>query len=207
MLVPAAALGLLVVAAVAVALLASGGGDEATQPHVTIPPANLTVNPSFERNESGWDVFESSIARESAADAPDGDHVARVTLTGAPGEYSIDDFPETVSASRRDRFYTASAWVKATGANDGEPICISLREGLDDGQEVPFTAALVRMSAGEYREVRVTHRAIASGETIGVHVFRAGRGVSEGEAFLVDAITLTERAGTDPAGPAPECDV
>jgi hypothetical protein len=62
------------------------------------------------------------------------------------------------------------------------------------------------MSAGEYKEVRVTHRATADGETIGVHVFRAGRGVSQGEAFLVDAITLSERAGTDPGGPAPECD-
>ena len=206
LLIPAAMTGLLVVAVV-VALLASAGGDDGGQADVTIPAANLTVNPSFERDKQGWDFFESRIARETASDAPDGENVARVTLTGAPGEYSIDDFPETVSSSRQGRFYTASAWVKATPANDGEPICISLREGLDDdGREDPFTAASVRMSADEYREVRVTHRATASDETIGVHVFRAGGGVSEGEAFLVDAITLAERPGTDPGGPAPECD-
>jgi serine/threonine protein kinase len=200
------AIAALLVAAIAVAVIVSGGGDEGAQANVAIPAANQTVNPSFERNKSGWDFFESRIDREEAADAPHGDHVARVTLTGASGEYSIDDFPETVSSSREGRFYTASAWVKGTDANDGEAICISLREGLDDdGREHPFTATSVRLAAGEYRELRVTHRATASGESIGVHVFRAGRG--EGEAFLVDAITLTEGAGTDPAGPAPECDV
>jgi serine/threonine protein kinase len=205
LLVPAAIAALLV-AAVAVAVLATGG-DDGTQPEVAIPADNLTVNPSFERNKRGWDKFESTIAREEASDAPHGDYVARVTLTGALGEYSIDDFPETVSSSRQGRFYTASAWVRGTDANAGKPVCISLREGLDDdGVEDPFTAASVKMSADEYREVRVTHRATADGETIGVHVFRAGRGVTEGEAFLVDAITLAERAGTDPAGPAPECD-
>jgi serine/threonine protein kinase len=206
LLVPAAIAALLFVAA-AVAVVASGGGDDDAEADVTIPAANQTVNPSFERGKSGWDRFESRIDREEASDAPNGEYVARVTLTGAPGEYSIDDFPETVSSSRQGRFYTASAWVKGTDANDGEAICISLREGLDDGGDVPFTAALTRLSAGEYREVRVTHRATASDETIGVHVFRAGRGMTEGEAFLVDAISLTEGAGTDPAGPAPECDV
>jgi serine/threonine protein kinase len=202
-----AAVAILLIAAVAVVLLATGG-DDSDGPTATIPADNQTVNPSFERNMAGWDFFHSRIEREAAEDAPDGDHVARVTLTGAPGEYSIDDFPETVSSSRQGRFYTATAWVKATELNDGEPICISLREGLDDGgPEDPFTATLVAMSAGEYKEVRVTHRATASGESIGVHVFRAGRGVSEGEAFLVDAITLSERAGTDASGSAPDCDV
>ena len=93
-----------------------------------MPAGNLTSNPSFERGLSGWDFFQSDLAREQATDAPDGENVARVTLLGKPGEYSIDDFPETVSSSRAGRTYTATAWVKATDANDGERICISLRE-------------------------------------------------------------------------------
>jgi hypothetical protein len=64
----------------------------------------------------------------------------------------------------------------------------------------------VTASAGEYRQVRVTHRADESGKTIGVHVFRAGPGVSEGEAFLVDGIVLTE-GGAAAAKGAAECDV
>jgi serine/threonine-protein kinase len=206
-----------VLAAAAVALLAciavlavalgggDGGGDDGGSA-ATIPDGNLTGNPSFEENTEGWDFFESSITREQASDAPFGDHVARVTLTGQPGEYSIDDDPETVSSSRAGTTYTASAWVKATPANDGKPICISLREGLEESDGAgPFTAASVTASAGEYQQVRVSHRAAESGKSIGVHVFRAGAGMSEGEAFLVDGIALTEGGGAA-AQSAAECD-
>jgi serine/threonine-protein kinase len=199
----------ILLAAVVVAVLAlAGGGDGGDEGSVAVVPAdNLTSNPSFERGLSGWDFFQSELAREPAGDAPDGENVARVTLQGEPGEYSIDDFPETVSASQAGRVYTASAWVKATEANGGEPICISLREGLEGGgPDFPFSDASVEAVAGEYRKVTVVHRAEASGKRIGVHVFRSGRGVGEGEAFLVDAITLTEGADEGAGGGRqPEC--
>ena len=181
----------------AIAVVAGGGGDEGAT--AAIAKGNLTTNPSFERNTSGWDVSRSDIAGEQASDAPDGEKVARVNLAGSPGEYSIDDFPETVSSSRKGGLYTASAWVKATEANDGAKICITLREGPADGDAVrPSSTASVKASADGYREVQVTHRASAGGKAIGVHVFRSGPGVAEGEAFLVDAISLTQgaRAGT-----------
>lgn len=189
----------------ALALVVSGGDDE--DPTGAIPEANLTSNPSFERDTSEWDVFESEIVREKAADAPEGENVARVTLVGSPGEYSIDDSPETVTYSRKGRFYTASAWVKATEATDGERICISLREGLEDGDEdFPFSDSSVRASASEYREVRVTHRASAEDLSIGVHVYPEGSDVDEGEAFLVDAITLTQEARGQASGQQAECE-
>jgi hypothetical protein len=203
-----------VAAVVAVALLACGvalalalaGGDDKDGPAAaSIPAGNLVPNPSFEENTSGWDVFQSRTSREQAPDAPDGEHVARVALVESPGEYSIDDEPETVSSSREGRVYTATAWVKATEANDGESVCISLRQGSPDSGV--FTAASVKASAGEYRQVRVSHRASADGETIGVHVFRGGPTVREGEAFLVDAITLAEDAGPGAGRSSPECDV
>jgi hypothetical protein len=55
----------------------------------------------------------------------------------------------------------------------------------------------------------VAYRAEADGETIGVHVYRAGSGVTEGESFLVDAIAITEeRGGGSGGGPvSAECDV
>jgi serine/threonine protein kinase len=205
LLVPAVAAALVAVAVAAVAVLATGGDDEDGF-EVAIPAANLTANPSFEQDTSGWDVFESRITRERASDAPEGETVARVTLTGAPGEYSIDDDPETVRSAGEGNSYTASAWVKATEATDGEEICISLREGLDDDEDTnPFAAASVRASAQEYREVQVRYRAATTGRSIGVHVFRAGGGMAKGEAFLVDAVVITEGAGNS-TGRSPECD-
>jgi serine/threonine protein kinase len=213
---PIAAAAIALVAVAVVAVLASGGsggddddqaGDSAGgQPAAgAIPAGNLTDNPSFESDTSGWGVFNSELAREPASDAPDGRNVVRVSLVGSPDEYTIDDEPETVSSSQEGVVYTASAWVKATEATDGETICISLREGLEDGGEVPFSAASVEASAAEYREVRVSHRATASGKTIGVHVFPAVSGVEQGESFLADAIAITE--GGDGSGGQPtSCD-
>ena len=200
-----AAAALALVGAVAIALIVTGGGDDETAA-AAIPEGNLTSNPSFERTSSGWDFFRSDLAREQASDAPDGENVARVTLSGSSGEYSIDDDPETVKSSQKGRYYTASAWVKATEATDGARICISLREGLEDGDDdFPFAQSSVTASADEYREVRVTHRASAGGKGIGVHVFRAGQGVSEGESFLVDAIAITESASGSSTGRSEEC--
>ena len=181
-----------------------GGGESASSP---IPAGNLTTNPSFEGDTDGWDFFESDIASVPAADAPDGKRVARVTWSGSPGEYSIDDDPETVSASKAGRIYTATAWVKASDLNDGKPICISLREGLENGGDFPFSAGIVNATTSEYRELRVTHRAEADGEMIGVHVFRAGSDMSQGEFFLVDAIAITESAAGAPGASISECDV
>jgi serine/threonine protein kinase len=213
-LVAAAALAL--VAAGIVAVVASGGGDggssggddggSPSEVAAVIPDGNLTSNPSFESDTSGWDVFNSEIVRERASDAPDGENVARVSLVGPPDEYTIDDSPETVSSSREGAFYTASAWVKATEGTDGATICISLREGLEEGGDVPFSASSVEASADEYREVRVTHRASASGRTIGVHIFPEVADVQEGETFLVDAISLTEDAGGRSAGRPTSCE-
>ena len=109
-------------------------------------------------------------------------------------------------SSRRGRSYTANAWVKATETTDGERVCISIREGLEDATDgFPFSDASIRVSADEYRELRVTHRAEAGGKTIGVHVFRAGPGVDD-EAFLVDAIAVTESAGGRGGGRTAACE-
>jgi hypothetical protein len=184
----------------------AGAGGTGRQAASVIPAGNLTSNASFEEDTSSWDVSESEIAREPASDAPDGANVVRVTLTGPPGDYSIDDDPDTVSSSRSGRIYTASAWVKATAATDDKQICISIRERPQEGGDTfEFSTAAVTASSSEYRELRVMHRASTTDSRIGVHVFRLGSDASEGEAFLVDAITLTEGGGD--GGPAgAECD-
>ena len=201
-LIPALVLGVACIAALALIL---GGGDDEEGVADPIPAGNLTENPSFEQNTAAWDVFRSDLAREEAADAPDGDYVVRVTLAASPGEYSIDDDPETVRSSRQGQLYTASAWVKATSSTEGQWVCLSLREGLEDGdEEFPFSQAAVRATASEYRQVVVTHRAEESGKAIGVHVFRQGDSVREDDAFIVDALTVVPAPA--PAGEkSPEC--
>ena len=83
LLVGAAAVALL--AAVALALVLAGGDDDKGRA-AAVPAGNLTSNASFEESTSGWDVSQSEIAREPASDAPDGDHVTRVTAAGAAGD-------------------------------------------------------------------------------------------------------------------------
>ncbi len=115
-----------------------------------------------------------------------------MTLAAAPGEYSIDDDPETVSSSEKGRAYVATAWIKATTATDGQRVCISLRESppARDSDYVGFASASTEASASEYRKVRVAYVAKASHHRIGAHVFRYPPGVHEREAFLVDAIAI-----------------
>jgi serine/threonine protein kinase len=212
--IAAAAIALVAVAIVAVLATGGGDGDDGEEPAgdsagepaaAAIPAGNLTDNPSFESDTAGWGVFNSELAREQASDAPDGRYVVRVSLVGSPDEYTIDDEPETVSSSQEGVVYTASAWVRATEATDGDTICISLREGLEDGGEVPFSAASAEASADEYRELRVSHRATASGETIGVHVFPAVSDVEQGDSFFADAIAITEE-GDASSGQPTSCD-
>jgi serine/threonine-protein kinase len=214
LLFPGIALAVLV-AGVAIALVAGGGGDGGgggDSPTgegdggggggggtAVIPAGNLTSNPSFESDTSGWDFSGSSIASEPADDAPDGERVVRVTQEGASTDYSIDDDPDTVDSSSAGTPYTATAWVKATESTDGAPLCISIRERPENGGgDFPLASASVTASANEWREVSVTHQAEASGMRIDVHVFRVG-GDGEGEEFLADAITLTENG--EPADP------
>ncbi len=193
----AAVVGVVALAAGGVVALVAGGDEEpgagVSRRSAVIPASNLMSNPSFESGTSGWDSFRSEIARVPATDAPDGGHVARVTLAGSSGEYAIDDDPDTVGASVRGRSYAAVAWVRATPSTEGEPVCIAIRERQAESDESEgFAAASVTATAAEYRPVRVRHIADGDGNRVDVHLFRGARDTGEGDAFLVDAITMTE---------------
>ncbi len=178
-----------------------GGGSAATQT-ATIPEANVTANPSFESDLANWDSFNIDLERVTADDAPDGSHVARVSLSGSGTEYAIDDSPDSVESSTKGNTYSAVAWVKATESTDGKPVCISIRERSAGGELAGRASGGVTVNAGEYQPVRVRHVAAADGNRIDVHVLRQGDGVEAGEVFLVDAISLIDGAGEDAS---PEC--
>ena len=188
------------VAVIVLVLLGMRDGDVAEE-RSAMPAGNLTSNPSFEDDTSGWDIFNSQIAREAAKDAPDGENVVRVKLTGSgEKEYSIDDDPDTVQSSVRGRSYSALAWVKATAGNDDKPICIAISEHDGDDRSVGYAAGSVKADAGTYRPVRVSHVAKDNGNTIDVFVFRASPELEAGDAFLVDAISMTEGSGDTSPG-------
>lgn len=204
-------------AAVAVvAIIALGGGSSSSSISGTssaagtttavnaadkIPAGNLTSNPSFEQDTSGWDTFQSRLSREQAADAPDGQQIVRVTATQPTGESSIDDDPDTVQDSVAGRPYTAAAWVKATEATDGQLACLGVREFAPGDKLLADAYAGLKMSTSSYREIRVNYVAHGTSDKIDVHVFTTRPRGSAGDSFLADAISLAPRAGESSADP------
>ncbi len=190
----------LVLVAVVAGVLATSGDDpeQAAAPSRTdvMPPDNVMSNPSFEQNMDGWGPFQATLAREAADDAPDGEYVARVTLDGEPEEYSIDDDPDVLErGTKANTEYVAGAWVKATPETDGRPVCIAIRDWTGGRPPDTYTGQAegsVIASAGEYRKVEVRYVAPQDGNTIDVHVYRYPGEMEPNEAFLVDAITVTE---------------
>jgi serine/threonine protein kinase len=216
---------LVAAAAVAGSVALSGGGDggkgkgdtakstkssantadaDSSQARADIPSDNLTSNPSFEDDLSGWDQFNSKLSRVDAAHAPDGTHVAHVALTGSETEYAIDDSPDSVESSQKDATYSAVAWVKGGESTAGKPVCISIRERSKDGGSTEgISATQVVTDADSYQPVRVTYVAKTDGSRIDVHVFRRGSDVQSGDDFFVDAITLAAGAGEE----SPTCEL
>jgi hypothetical protein len=156
-----------------------------------IPAGNLVKNPSFEQGTANWDMNDSNLSTEPAADAPDRHHVVRVAATQPSGTWAIDNTPAPIE-SVAGRHYTASAWVKGTDSSDGTIACLTVRERSGDtvlGRAVAGTP----LSVNSYRPVRVPYVARGSGHRIDVYVFadHSDNGAA-GDAFLADALTLSE---------------
>lgn len=83
------------------------------QAQVSIPPGNLTANPSFETNLNGWEVStNASMARVNNSGAPLGQWAARLTLNSGTSSYSIGDLNYTVTNTQAGWTYTSRAYVK-----------------------------------------------------------------------------------------------
>ncbi len=147
-------------------------------------------------------MYRSILRTEGAADAPDGQSVVRVLARHNEGEYSIDDFPDTMESSVGGRRYRAAAWVKGTRSTDGQVICIGVRERTAEGELVSESYAGQTATSAEFRELGVVLIAEGSGNRIDVHVFTDRAGGERGDAFLADAISLAEAPGGTVSGGA-----
>ena len=162
-----------------------------------IPAGNLVKNPSFEQGKTNWDVFNSNLSPELAADAPNGRHVIRIAAMNGVGEWGIDDLGDTVSDSVAGRRYTAQAWVKGTDATDGKQVCLTVRERPQqaDAANVDSQGAGALLSSERYMELRVPYVAQGGGNRIDVHITANVAGAKAGDAFLADAISLSPSDG------------
>jgi hypothetical protein len=133
-------------------------------------------------------------------DAPNGQYVVRVSALAPSGDYAIDDYPDTVDHSIAGRRYIGEAWVRGTEATDGKLVCLGLRERAGPHSDLVGQAyGGVIMSAADYREVRVAYVAKGTGHRVDVHMFTTRAAGSTGDAFLADAISITQssRAATN----------
>lgn len=104
------------------------GGVASASPITDIPAGNLTGNPSFEQDVSGWAGWRAALSREAAADAPHGRYVTRVMAQSTSGAYSIDDRPDTFTGTVSGKAYVATAWVKGNDVSAGQGVTVNIRE-------------------------------------------------------------------------------
>src|SRR5690606_36313098 len=155
---------------------------------------NLISNPSFESDLSGWEGWQSSLARIALADAPDGDYVVRVTRTTGTS-YTVDDNPATVTATMAGQTYWASAWVKAAStSSQGKSVTLRLREINSSGVLVKETISQAIPLATTFRQLFITATAVGSGNTLDVRISQGG--AASGDSFYADHFIL-EPAPTD----------
>ena len=170
----------------------SAGGDQGN--FVKIPAGNLTENPSFEQDRAGWESNASHLSRMRVPDAPNGHYVVRVSAQHPSGAYAIDDHPDTVAHSIAGRLYVAEAWVQGTAETDGKRVCLSLREKVGPNKAYIANGG-VTMSAANYRKIRVAYVAKGTGHPVDVHIFGPAASRGTGDAFLADAISITQGSG------------
>ncbi len=149
---------------------------------------NLISNPSFESDLSGWEGWQSSLARIALADAPDGDYVVRVTRTTGTS-YTVDDNPATVTATMAGQTYWASAWVKAAStSSQGKSVTLRLREINSSGVLVKETISQAIPLATTFRQLFITATAVGSGNTLDIRISQSG--AASGDSFYADQFIL-----------------
>jgi beta-glucanase (GH16 family) len=153
-------------------------------------PANVTTNPSFEWDTSGWVGWQSTITRVARAGAPSGLYVARVSRTSGTA-YSIDDAMPSVAATAVGASYSTQAYVAAAAAvTVGKKVSLVLRERSSSGAEISTSESQPVVLTTAFQRLDVTATSYTAGSRVEVYVIQEQGGVA-GDAFFVDAITLS----------------
>jgi hypothetical protein len=172
----------------------------APQGQQVAPLASVITNPSFETNTNGWSAWQGTLTREARTGAPDGQYVARVTVTGSNTLYSLDGANSGIPNAPQGQTYTAAAYVAAgNSATVGKPVSLILREKNSAGTTYKlFTASATLTTA--FQRLTITGTVERVGDTVDVYVLQEQ--AVAGNSLLVDAVTLEPAGGggSNPSG-------
>ena len=154
-----------------------------------IPAENLTQNPSFQQNTSGWNGFQASVRKVKTRRAPAGHKAARVEAMAGVDTYTVDDAPSTVTEGvTAGMDFTASAYVKGTRTTAGAAVGLVIRESTATGEFVADSEQQIKLNRRKFKRIETTYEAQGDGSTVDVYVRRPN--VRKDDAFLADAITF-----------------
>jgi hypothetical protein len=170
----------------------SGSGPPPPEPP---PPAsfgpNLIANSGFETGVEGWRVVRGTILGSITPG-----HDSPVTARLQPGAVgSIGDTPRAGdpgiattavdTTARRGQRVRATAWFRATGP----PATVELRVSEQAGTErIDTSAQRVRLTSGEWRQLRVAYEVTRPGSSIELEA--TGVGLEAGRTLLVDQVEV-----------------
>ena len=153
------------------------------------PPANLTVNPSFEKDTSGWRATSGLLTRQENTAATDGAYTARVKA--GPGRtYGIVADSATVRSAPQRATYIAEADIaKGASSTLGDLVQLRLRETTASGAVVQESISRSQGMGTAFKHFSVSITpAVGNSVSISIHSIR---GVSVTDALLIDRVILT----------------
>ncbi len=163
------------------------------------PLASALTNTSFETGTGGWSAWQGTLTRELRTGAPDGQYVARVTVSGAATMYSLDDAPDSFPNAPLGQTYTATASVAAGNSGTvGKPVTLIIREKSSAGATYKLFTATVSLTTS-FQRLTVSAKVERTGDTVDVYVLQDQ--ATSGNSILVDAVSLVPvTGGGSPSG-------
>jgi hypothetical protein len=156
-----------------------------------IPTGNLTTNPSFETNLTGWTGLTATLTREAVTGTPNGTQAVRIARSSG-GTFGLDDNPNTVARNvvKAGDKYTAAAWVKsAVASSTGKQVQILIRERNSSNTIVRTSTASATLTAS-FQKIQVTATVLTANNSLEVLVQQTG--AASGNAFHADLVSLVK---------------
>ena len=168
---------------------------------VVFPPGNTIVEPSFENGNSFTSGINRTVSRVVEPTSPDGSYSLRVTQNQVGSQFSVDNWPGSVSSTVANTTYLASAYVTTANPQTkllGQWITLTVRQHKADGTQVATWVSPAAPITTSWQQLTVSATPTTSGDYLDVYV-TAGSPYQSQVEFLLDAVSLAP-ASSDPTG-------